>query len=469
MKYLLINPFIDYTKIENAFALNSPTPPLGLLYLASSLEQEGHQVEVIDFCIEDFNDMVLKKYLNNKDVVGITVRSHGINCVKTIISSIKKINPDIPIIIGGPHCTLDPISALIDTDADIAVEGDGELVIKEISEALQGKKNLSEISGIVYKENNKIKKGLPAKLIENLDSIPFPARHLVNKYDFSSITGGIYILSKGRNTSMTLSRGCPFKCKFCINPVVQRKYRIRSAENIIEELKEIIPKYNYNLFIDDHFYVNKKITDQVLDFLIKEKSDMEFSVMGIRIDISDKSVFKRIKKAGGKAVAFGIESGSQAVLDYYNKRIDLHQIIKTVKLAREEGLLTLGFFMLGGPIETKIHLEKTIDFAKKLPLDLAVFQPFAYLKGSQFYNEAVAKGKIKKDEYVVFSNSKRDLGNFTEEELLKWNIKAYKAFFLRPSYIIDEIIQSFKRRNFHILIQGLKLQLTKDTALKYNF
>jgi len=117
----------------------------------------------------------------------------------------------------------------------------------------------------------------------------------------------------------------------------------------------------------------------------------------------------------------------------------------------------------------KNHLEKTIDFAKKLPLDLVVFQPFTYLKGSQLYNEALAKGKIKKDEYVVVSNSKRDLGNFTEEELLKWNIKAYKAFYLRPSYILDEIIQSLKRGNFYILTQGLKLQIIKETALRYNF
>jgi radical SAM superfamily enzyme YgiQ (UPF0313 family) len=459
---------MDDTKIENVFALKSPSPPLGILYIASSLEEEGHQVEVVDFCIEDFNDNVLKKYLKNKDVIGITVRSQGINCVKAIVSSIKRINSDIPIILGGPHCTLDPINALTNIDADIVVVGDGEIVIKDVSEALEGKKNLSDISGVVYKENNKIKKGLPAKLIEDLDLISFPARHLVDKYDFNRLTGGIFVLSKGKITSMILSRGCPYNCKFCIEPIIQGKYRTRSAENIIEELKEIIPKYNYTLFIDDHFYVNKKITNQVLDFLIKEKSGMEFSVMGIRIDISDNTVFNRIKKAGGKAVSFGIESGNQAVLDYYNKGIDLNQIVKTVKLARKGGLLTLGYFMLGGPIETKGDLEKTIDFAKKLPLDLVVFQPFAYHKGSQLYNEAVTEGKIKNDEYVVVSNSKRNLGNFTEEELLKWNIMAYKAFYLRPSYFIDEIIQSLKRKNFYILTQGLKLQLKKQTVLKYN-
>lgn len=465
MKFLLINPFTDYNIIKDIYASESEVPPLGLLYLAKVLEKEGHSVEIIDFCVEKFSKERLQKTLPSMDAVGITVRSYEIKSVFMISDLIKKTDYNIPIIVGGPHCTIQPQQALLETQADICVEGEAENIITKIADALEGEINLANIPGVYYKDKGLVKKGPPTEIIDDLDSIPFPARHLVNQYDYGTFQGvSIY---KGKVTSISTSRGCPFNCRFCTNPAITKIYRLRSAENVVEEIKEIEQKYDSIQIVDENFLVNKKRANRILDLIIKEKYDIELGIWGIRIDAADEYLFKKMKKAGVKFVVFGIESGNQDVLDFYDKRITLDQIQKSVKLARDKGFITQGNFILGSPLETKKHIINTINFAKKLPLDFVQFSPLGYLKGSRLWTEAVANGKIRKDELIVLSDSTRGLGNFTEKELWGLTNKAFKDFYLRPGYILDQIFQSFIRGDFRIIREGLKLILREDNVLKY--
>ena len=450
------------------FAFGAQMPPLGLLYLASMLERQGHHVEVIDFCAEQFTKERLTKALTTTDVVGITVRSHGIRSVSVISTLIKEAKPDMPVIVGGPHCTLQPQQALIETNADVCVGGDGENAIVQILDALDGKIKLATVPGVYYKENNVVKHGSPAEFIGDLDSIPFPARYLVEHYCYGHMEGGLNF-TRGKVTSLITSRGCQFNCRFCIAKAITKKYRTRSVENVIAELKEIKQNYDFLHIIDDNFFVNKKMADRILDFLIEDQCDLELWISGIRTDVGDKDLFKKMQRAGVTIINIGIESGNQDVLDFYHKEITLGQIQHAVQLARRAGFLTIGYFILGAPIETRQHLENTINFAKKLPLDQAVFSPLAYLKGSPLWKEAVADGKIRKDECIVASDSTRGLGNFSTEELWEWCIKAYREFYLRPRYIFDQVTQSFIRRNFHLLKEGLKLLLRDDNVLTYDF
>ena len=464
MKFLLINPFVDYSVIKEIFANEAQVPTLGLLYIASPLEKEGHDVEIIDFYAEKFSEKRLTQVLYGKDAVGITVRSQGKKSVETIIDLIKKTNPNMPIIIGGPHCTLDPIQAILDTKADICVEGDGEKVITKIAEALQGKIKLSEIPGIYYLENNNIMKGPPAEIIEDLDSLPFPARHLVEKYRYGDVQGDLKL---GKVTSIIMSRGCPYNCKFCANRAVTKKYRSRSAENIIKEIREIKQKYDFLDIIDDNFFVDIKRADKILDFLIEEKHNLKIGIYGVRVDAPDKNLFKKMKKAGVKVVFFGLESGNQEVLDFYNKGTNLDQIHDAVRLADKAGLITWGSFIFGAPIETEKHLQTTIKFAKELRLDVAAFVPLGYFKGSPLWIEAVAEGKIREDEFYVKSDSARGLGNFSDEELSNWCIKAFKEYYLRPSYILNQILRSIIRRDLLIAKLGLGLLFKENSIIKY--
>ena len=193
----------------------STLPPLGLLYLAAVLEKEGHTVEILDFCMEDISKERLKNLLLKTDAVGMTVCS-DIEFIpyNDISKTIKEIDSDIPQIIGGPHCTFVQKQSLQDIPlADISVIGEGEHVILDLVKYLQGKKALADINGIYYRNNGNIKQGKPLQIIENLDNLPFPARHLVDKYDYGDFPFG-FQLRKIVSSTIT-SRGCPFKCRFC--------------------------------------------------------------------------------------------------------------------------------------------------------------------------------------------------------------------------------------------------------------
>ena len=187
MKFLLIRPG-DREQIYR-FYISSPLshPPLGLLYIGAALENEGHNVEVLDFYAEDISKEKLENSLRTSDAVGMMVYSNDYKPSLRISREIKEIDPNIPLIVGGPHCTFLQKKTLTDApDADICVVGEGDRVICDLANYIEGKNKLSDINGIYYRENNKIKSGKPLKIIEDLDSLPFPARHLVEKYDYGS-------------------------------------------------------------------------------------------------------------------------------------------------------------------------------------------------------------------------------------------------------------------------------------------
>jgi radical SAM superfamily enzyme YgiQ (UPF0313 family) len=466
MRFILLNPFIDYRVVKKIFAFGSQLPPLGLCYLGSVLENMGHKVEIVDFCAENISKQKVHYIASNADAVGITVLTHGIRSVIILIKAIRRLNQDIPIIIGGPHCTLEAKKVLIYTNADILVEGDGEHAIAGIADALEGKKNLSDIPGVHFFDKNIIKNGPPAQLITDLDSISYPARQLVEKYDYGNIQSG-FNLTKGRVTSMMTSRGCPYNCGFCVSKSIMKNYRERSFENVVGELKEIERKYKTLDIMDDNLLTNKKRAIKIFDYLIEEKSNLEIWIAGARVDAADKDLFKKMRKAGVVAISFGIESGNQDVLDFYNKKTNLEQIKKAIHMSREAGFITIGNFIFGAPFEKKEHIENTINFSKRLPIDWAVYSPLGYLKGSPIWEEAVKHGKISEDEYIVASDKCRHLGNFTPEELWEICIKAMKDYHLRPKFIIDEIFQSFIRRDFRLLREGLKLLIQAENVLKY--
>jgi len=269
--------------MRKIFAIESQNPPLGLLYLASSLEKNEHKVEIIDFCCEKFTEEKLKKAIENIDAVGLTVRSYGVNSVSYIIDFIKKQNENIITIVGGPHCTLDPEKALVDTHADICVEGDGEIALAKIVGSLVRNEELSNIPGVFYKKDEKIIRGPPAEVIMDLDSLPYPNRDLVYKYSYGAVQNDIK-LGKGKVTEIMISRGCPYNCRFCTNKAITKKYRTRSAENVIEEIKLISKKYDFLFILDDNFFVDMKKSLKILDAIIEEKLDLEMAIAGIRVD-----------------------------------------------------------------------------------------------------------------------------------------------------------------------------------------
>jgi len=454
----VISPF--YASEFTCIMSPSYFPPLGLLYLGAVLEQDGHKVEIIDLCAgqETINDV--KKSLKSFDAVGMSIYFDNYHSVENIAKMIKKHDSDIPVIIGGPYCTYLKNQSLENIPhADIGVSGEGEQVILELVQYFQGLCKISDIHGIYYRENNIIKKGNRLQIIKDLDSIPFPARHLVEKYDYGR-TKDFYLL-KPKFTSMITSRGCPLKCRFCArysNVIKGWGFRQRSAENVVKEMQEIDRKYSSATIVDDNFLLDKKRSHEIMDKLIETGTDIEFMIQGARVDTADEELYKKMKKINVKLVGYGIESGNQELLDYYNKNFSLEQAKKAVSLSRKMGFLTISTFILGGSsIETEKHIENTIKFACSLPLDMAIFLPLYYQMGSSLWTEAVNDNKILKDEYTVIADSRRGLGNFTPEELFEFRDNATRRFYLRPGYIFNQVYLAFKRGNLRLLKNGIKV------------
>lgn len=452
---------MDYQSVRKEYSFEAYLPPLGLLYLATPLEKQGYDVSLIDFVAESFSEKKLQTALQDIDYVCITVASQVASSAVRVAAFIKKAHPKSTIIIGGPHCTLQQRAALEEINADIAVVGDGEVTIIHILQTLEKKGDLSQIKGIYFRKNGKIQAGLPDEEIEELDSIDFPARHLIKKYTYGKeVIAGVTFFAKGKITSIATTRGCPFRCRFCVSKAITKKYRIRSAHNVVAELEEIAQEYDSVFVVDDNFLSNKKRAHEIMEHLIKKNLKLDIWIAGIRITDADAPLFKKMKQAKVKSIEFGIESGNQEVLDYYDKRITLDQVHKAIKLSKKVGFLTIGNFIIGSPLETKQHILDSISFAKKLNLDFAFFNPFYYLKGSAIWDEAYQHGNIQENETFVPGDARKGLGNFTPEEIRTWLLHSYKNFYFNPKYIITQFIrQLFVYHNFRMFQAALRIFL----------
>ena len=458
MKILLIRAGYRKRKGELLTIAPSTFPPLGLLYLAAVLEQDGHNVDILDYYMEDIPREKLQNALMSSDAVGMTIYSDDFKSSMDISRMIKDLNPDIPLIIGGPHCTFFQERSLRENPlADICVIGEGEHVILDLVKFLQGKKNLADIPGVYYRDNGAIISGKKLQVIKNLDVLPFPARHLVEKYDYGEFTFGFQL--KKKVTASITSRGCPFSCRFCArysNVINEWGFRQRTAQNILREFSEINEKYSTINIVDDNFLADKKRAHKILNGLIEMDKKIDLLISGVRVDTADKDLYKKMKQAGVKYLAYGVESGNQDVLDFYNKKITLQQIKKAVKLAREMNFFIIATFILGAPIETKEHIKNTIRFACSLPIDVAGFGPLIYQKGSQLWNEAVSNNKIsEEDGFQVFADSGKGLGNFTEDELSDYVKLAHKKFYNRSAYLFKQLYRIILHKNYRLLFNGL--------------
>ena len=437
-------------------------PPLGLLYLVRMAELQGHSVEIIDYNAEAFNEAALQRAIRSSDAIGMTIFSEPseLNNSIAVTNKIRQFAPDIPLILGGPHCMFFPKQALDDHHANICVRGEGEYIIGPLIEALEGKRHLSSIPGLVYRQNGKIYTTEFQPQIMDLDQIPFPSRHLVEKYDYGYTFGTKTM--KGKVTSLISSRGCPCRCSFCQLSASLANYRTRSVVNTVQEIDELVSAgYNSIAFADDNFLANKKKVEQIMDHIIQQRYDLSLWVLDTRVDSADRKLYEKMRDAGVELISFGIESGNQDVLDFYNKKITIEQVRAAVQLGKEMGFVVDANFIIGAPIETKKHFENTIRFAKSLPLDHALFGHLQYLAGTPLWQQAVKQGKISPEESVVYSDRQRGLALYDAKEIDKYCKKAYYSFYLNPEYWFREIRYALSHQKIKFIQMGLRMLLKK--------
>ena len=465
-KVLFINPpYISQGGIEGQ---GGKSAPLNLAYLAAFLRKNNKNTEVKIVDAEGLK-LTLKQIHHEVDIfsphiIGITCPTPVYHTVKIICRDIKKRDKYTRIVLGGPHPTALPEKTLQDIDCDAVVIGEGENTFSELVDALSNNiSKLASVFGIAYRVNSEIKINKPRELIENLDSLPFPAKDLLplNKYYLPPTKA----MKSERATNMITSRGCPFSCNFCMATIMWgNRTRFRSVENIIEEIKINVQGYKLTEFsFHDEFFTLKK--DRLLKIckgIIDNGLDIAWACQ-TRAGSLDPEMLKIMKKSGCGKIAFGFESGSERILKLMNKRENLKNAIESVKLCKDVGMDTVGAFILGYPGEDTESIEKTIEFAIKLDCEAVSFFIAIPFPGTRLYFEAIEKGYLDQnpdwEEFAPISkfDSPMRIPNFTPAELTRWKKIAYRRYYLRPKYIFKKLRTIRSKGDMKNILRGAKL------------
>jgi anaerobic magnesium-protoporphyrin IX monomethyl ester cyclase len=326
--------------------------PLGLAYLASTLRDNDQHVSIADFQV-DTEETVLHSAVH-ADVVGITSMSCNFGGAQILAQKIKQEAPDIPVIMGGPHVTFTDTEALKNPAIDIIVRHEGEYTLREVVSSLE-RGTLSEVTGITYREKGRIKRNPSRPFITNLDALPFPARDLLKTEHYYTGGGMPRIIS---------GRGCPHQCIFCAaSSLWGRTVRLRSPENVVDELEHIIASYHLSMFgfDDDTFTIVPEHTRGICHEIIDRGLDVKWGC-NVRVDTLTEDTLILMKKAGCFSLFVGVESGNQKTLDLMNKRITLSQIENAVALAKKHSIEVILTGILGFPTETYKDVQNTINF-----------------------------------------------------------------------------------------------------------
>ena len=428
MKILLINPIIRASEYP-------PTRfPLGLAYIASVLQNEGHKVEVLDINAgrwkkEELIDMLKKA---DYDIAGLTGLVTEYKEIKWLADTLKKLHSKKAVVLGGPLATTCPEIILKNTKIDVVVVSEGIETVKELAKTLKKRLKLKNVKGLYYRsESGNIIFTGHRPFIKNVDEIPLPARDL---FPFDKYTGPSYLrifYPKIKSTQIITSYGCPYRCTYCFHAMWGYNYRTRTPENVIEEIKILHDKYGIKgiFFSDDEFVLDKKRVFKICDLIKKEKLDISWVANG-RVNLMDKKLLAAMRSAGCRVVCYGIESGSQKILNEIKKGVTVQQARQTIKDTWDAGILPHGYLMIGLFGETPVTIRETVKFCNETGLigQFAFATPFP---GTDLYEEGRKRGKItQSDEWLLEHwgefNEKLlvNLSDMPEEQLKKLKRKA---------------------------------------------
>jgi len=434
-------------------------PPLGLGYVAATAEKEGHDVKILDCTALNLSEEETKKELQKikPEIIGVQFPSVvGYPQSYRTVELARAVLPDIPIVVGGAPLSLYAQETLEKSSADMAVRGEGEYAFIELSEALERKRDLRNIRGLSFKENGRIIHNPDRPLIEDLDGIPFPARHLLPNEKY-------YLLICKETTKFTTlitTRGCPFGCIFCDRPHYGKTVRFRSPINVVDEIEECVGKYGIKeiMIEDETFTIKKSRVREICSEIKKRKLDFRWQIR-TRVDSVDKELLQEMADAGCYMVALGVESGDERILNSLKKDITLEQAVNAFRWSKEAGLVTLAYFMIGNPGETKESIQKTVSFAKKIDPDYFHIQVLIPRPTTQLYEMMRQKGFVSGDywrDYVLGKFEEPipiwETSELTKEYFDKAIKQAYWSLCFRPKYIIRMLRQmrSFSEFTHHM-------------------
>lgn len=445
-KVLLINPPFEQEeesvgKTKSIKRVLNIVPPLGIAYIGAVLEKMGIEAKIIDCSVgisfDNLFDMILKE---SPKVIGISSTTPAFVNAERVAKFIREKLPTTKTIIGGAHVTAMPEETIKTGLFDIGIIGEGETTIRQIFDNYKDGQfeKLATVRGIVYKDDKEIRQNESQPFIQDLDSIPLPARHLLPHPGFYRPTPAScrYV----PYTVIMTSRGCPSQCTFCDRKIFGEGFRMRSVSNIFQEIEEAVFKYGVKeiRFFDDTFTLNKKRVYEICDEFIRRNIKLPWTCL-TKAACVDGPLLKHMRRAGCWQVLYGFESGDDRMLKLLKKGNTVEINRKAVRLTKEAGLEVRGDFIVGTPGETWESLERTVRFAIDMKLDYAHFNKFIPLPGAELYRKLIGEGyQFDFSKSTILDHKKIYYINpgMEREEFSKFLDRATKRFYLRPGYIL---------------------------------
>jgi len=427
-------------------------PPLGLAYLAAVLEQDRHEIKIIDCPIYGMNHEELKAELATfqPDFVGIASMTPTIPSALQSARVAKEACPNSKVIMGGPHATFMDKQILSEEKAvDIVVRGEGEETLLELIQYSLDAKNLCDVKGITFRSEGKIVQTPNRPFIQDLDALPLPA------YKYIPIEK--YRIYGKRILPIMSSRGCPFQCTFCVaSQMFGAKFRGRSPKNVVDELEWLRDEHGADgvSFHDDTLTLDRKRIISICDEIIDRKIKLPWGCQ-TRVDTVSRDIIAKMKEANCNEVSFGIESGSQKILDAVKKRVSVEQCEKAVKWAKEEGLFVAVSTIINYPGETKESMLQTLDLMRRIKPDdawLCIATPYP---GTELRALVESMGWKMSNDWTLYNTMHPIFENplVPTEELSKVRKTFYDSLY-SPQYILRQFVKGNLKGNFYSKIMA---------------
>jgi anaerobic magnesium-protoporphyrin IX monomethyl ester cyclase len=412
-----------------------PFIPLGIGYLGAVLEKRGCDVNVIDcqamhLTLGDVEAELCKR---QPDIVGLTSTTLTYKSALSIIKTAKDAMPNCLTIIGGSHATFWDEEALNECpQLDVVVRGEGENTLLELAEKVEKGESYRDIVGTTCRKGDETIVNPVRPFIEDLDGLPFPAFHLWPIEHFKKYGKIIF--------PVMTSRGCTFWCDFCSAVrMFGRKYRMRSPKKVVDELEFLYNKYGEDqyTFYDDAFTVSQPRTKEICNEIMKRNLKIKWDCE-TRVDMVSKDLLQKMKDAGCIAVWFGVEAGSEQVIEAMGKGISLQQTMNAFNWANDVGLMTVASMILGFPGETRETAMKSIKLLEKIKSDeIGVYIATPY-PGTPMYDYVKKMGWIKVTDFNKYDTATPifETPTMSMKELRELHDEAHRRFYLRPTYIL---------------------------------
>ncbi len=419
-------------------------PPLGLLYIASSVHaQRSDKVRVIDaFCENLTKEGLVERVVRERpDVFGINCSTHTFLGAMDALQEIHKVLPETVLVMGGIQATF-TAEQILETYpfVDYIIKGEAERAFPQLLECLEEGKTPSAVEGISFLQDRRLI-SQPLAVVKDLDSLPFPARGLVEGVEYGYSHQGIR-LTFGKFTTLCSSRGCPFACTYCSCAAFsQRRWRARSPENVVDEIEFLQDEgYECAVFVDDNFTIKRSRVEEVCRLLRARKIRMRFYCEG-RVDRAPVELLRTMKHTGFDVIYFGVESVSDHVLRYYKKGISALQSRNAIENAKRAGMLVVTSYIMGAPVESEEDILKTIDFIRATRPHAVQVNILDCLPGTEIWDEMARSGVVGPEDWKknhrIWEYHENGLSRARLEELAEEGYAAHVGAWKNREGVLD--------------------------------